>query len=232
VSNAAWAGVSLADLLREASPTDEAKYVWFRGEDWGPFAGVENDAYVRDIPLPKAWDEHVIVADEMNGERLTAEHGFPLRALVAGWYGTNSVKWLSKISLRAERPAGFYTELYDQALGEPGVPAWNVRVNSRIAQPTDRAVLERGRHEIRGWAWADEAVARVEISSDGGASWRPAELDPRASGRPWQAFRGTWDAARPGEHVLMARAHDVAGNFQPDDVHINQVHSVRVTVGG
>jgi DMSO/TMAO reductase YedYZ molybdopterin-dependent catalytic subunit len=61
--------------------------------------------------------------------------------LVAGWYGTNSVKWLSRIFLRAERPTGFYTDIYDGALGEKEVPAWNVRVNSRVLTPSDGDVL-------------------------------------------------------------------------------------------
>jgi DMSO/TMAO reductase YedYZ molybdopterin-dependent catalytic subunit len=106
VSKATWGGVSLGELLRRAGPTDKAAYVWFRGEDAGEFAGIQHEAYIRNIPLDKAWDEDVVVAYEMNGEPLPAEHGFPLRVLVAGWYGTNSVKWLSQISLQAERPVG------------------------------------------------------------------------------------------------------------------------------
>jgi sulfane dehydrogenase subunit SoxC len=230
VSNACWSGVSLADLLREAGPSADAKFVWLHGEDAGEFAGVANSDYVRDIPLAKARDEHVIVADEMNGEPLSAEHGFPLRALVAGWYGTNSVKWLSRISLRAERPTGFYRELYDRALGEPEVPAWSVRVNARITQPADGAALVRGSHEIRGWAWADAPVTRVEVSTDGGEVWHPAVLEERASGRPWQGFRFTWAAMQSGEHQVLARAYDAAGNVQPTELHINQIHRVRVTV--
>ncbi len=166
----------------------------------------------------------------MNGEPLSAEHGFPLRALVAGWYGTNSVKWLSRVSLHAGRPSGFYRELYDRALGEPGVPAWNVRVNSRITQPASGAALARGPQEIRGWAWADAPVTRVEISTDGGATWRAAALEERASGRPWQGFRFEWAATQLGEHQLVVRAYDAAGNVQPAELRINQIHRLRVTV--
>jgi sulfane dehydrogenase subunit SoxC len=230
VSNATWSGVSLSALLREAGVINDAAYVWLRGEDWGNFAGTSNDAYVRDIPFAKALEDDVLVAYEMNDAPLTPEHGFPLRVVVPGYYGTNSVKWLSRISLRAERPAGFYTQLYDQALGAPGVPAWKVRVNSRITRPTDHEVLERGQHEIRGWAWGNEPVARVEVSTDGGTSWRLAELEPRPSGRPWQGFRCTWSATESGEHLLIARAYDATGAVQPDDLHINQVHRIRVAV--
>jgi DMSO/TMAO reductase YedYZ molybdopterin-dependent catalytic subunit len=230
VSNATWTGVPLSTLLREAGVTKNAAYVWLHGEDWGQFAGTDHDAYVRDLPLAKALEDDVLVAGEMNGAPLTPEHGFPLRVIVPGYYGTNSVKWLSRISLRAERPAGFYTDLYDQALGKPGVPAWNVRVNSRITRPADREVLERGRHEIRGWAWGDEPVARVEVSTDGGTSWRLAELDSRPSGRPWQAFRYIWKATESGEHLVIARAYDATGACQPDELHINQIHRVRALV--
>jgi DMSO/TMAO reductase YedYZ molybdopterin-dependent catalytic subunit len=231
VSNATWRGVGLGDLLRQAGPTEQAAYVWFRGEDFGEFAGVRHDAYVRDIPLSKAWDEDVVVAYEMNGEPLPAEHGFPLRVLVAGWYGTNSVKWLSQISLQAERPVGFYREIYDAALGQPGVPAWNVRVNATITSPVDGQALAPGPHEIRGWAWGDEPVARLDISTDGGTSWEAAELERRRDGRPWQAFRWRWNTPTPCDHVLVARATDATGQSQPDDVHINQVHRIAVTVG-
>jgi sulfane dehydrogenase subunit SoxC len=230
VSNASWTGVPLSTLLREAGVTANAAYVWLHGVDWGQFAGTDHDAYVRDLPLAKALEDDVLVACEMNGAPLTPEHGFPLRVVVPGYYGTNSVKWLSRISLSTARPAGFYTDLYDQTLGELGVPAWNVRVNSRIARPAEHEVLERGHHEIRGWAWGDAPVARVEVSTDGGASWRLAELDPRPNGRPWQAFRYTWNATDSGQHLLIARAYDTAGNCQPDDVHINQTHCIRVDV--
>jgi DMSO/TMAO reductase YedYZ molybdopterin-dependent catalytic subunit len=171
-----------------------------------------------------------VVAYEMNCEPLPAEHGFPLRVLVAGWYGTNSVKWLSQINLHAERPVGFYRETYDAVLGEPGVPAWNVRVNAQITRPVDGEALGPGGHEIRGWAWGDQAVTRLEVSTDGGATWEAAELEQRPAGRPCQGVRLPWAAATPGDHLLVVRAYDATGASQPDEVHINQVHRIAVSV--
>jgi hypothetical protein len=140
------------------------------------------------------------------------------------------VKWLSQISLQAGRPVGFYRDIYDAALGQLGVPAWNVRVNAKITSPADGQELPSGGHAVRGWAWGDEPIARLEISTDGGRTWEAAELERRRDGRPWQAFQWRWDAPTPGSHVLAARATDATGRSQPDDLRINQVHRIAVSV--
>lgn len=75
----------------------------------GAYVGVANSSYLKDSPLERALTGDVVLAYEMNGEPLTPEHGFPLRAIVPGYYGTNSVSWLSEISVQAERPKSLFT---------------------------------------------------------------------------------------------------------------------------
>jgi DMSO/TMAO reductase YedYZ molybdopterin-dependent catalytic subunit len=114
--------------------------------------------YVKDIPLAKAMDDEVIVAHEMNGAPLTPEHGFPLRLIVPGYYGTNSVKWLSAISLHDERPQSlFTTRLYNDWRSGGAVPVWETAVNSRLLAPAAGASLPLGAVEIFGRAWGHTA---------------------------------------------------------------------------
>jgi len=109
VANVVWRGVPLADLLARAGARAPARLVCFEGMDSGTFADVYCERYVKDIPLARALQDDVLVAYAMNGAPLTPEHGFPARAVVPGYFGTNSVKWLSRITLTEERPEGLFT---------------------------------------------------------------------------------------------------------------------------
>ncbi|MGH9100768.1 MAG: molybdopterin-dependent oxidoreductase [Acidimicrobiales bacterium] len=231
VGNASWRGVPLVSLLEEAGASPDAGYVWLRGEDSGSYAGEATDGYLKDIPATKARDADVVIAYEMNGEPLAPEHGFPLRALVPGYYGTNSVKWLSTVSVQAERASSlFTTRLYNVEVDGVRRPVWELAVNSRLVTPQDGAQLPGGPVELGGWAWGHAPVARVEISVDGGATFFPADLDLRRTGAPWQGFRATWQPSGPGEHTIVVRATDETGAVQPEGVHVNQVQRVAVTI--
>ena len=118
----------------------------------------------------------------MNGAPLTPEHGFPLRLIVPGYYGTNSVKWLAAISLHDERPQSlFTTRLYNDWRSGQAVPVWEIAVNSRLLAPSAGATLPLGAVEILGRAWGHAAVQSVELSVDGGLNWFSAELEPRSA---------------------------------------------------
>jgi DMSO/TMAO reductase YedYZ molybdopterin-dependent catalytic subunit len=232
VSAATWRGVALRDLLAEAGVRDGAAYVWMEGADWGSYAGVDNDAYVKDVSLAKALDGDVLLAYEMNGRALPAEHGFPLRAVVPGYYGTNSVKWLTRVSVSHERPGGlFTTRLYTTVHDGEIRPVWAVPVNSRLIAPTAGEALVAGEQEIAGRAWGHDPVVLVEVSVDGGDSWSQAALEQRTDGHAWQRFRLAWSPA-PGEYEICVRATDATGAVQPAAEHINQVQRVPVTVAG
>lgn len=226
VSNAVWRGPTLRSLLA-LMPARAAAYVWSSGVDWGGYAGEATDDYVKDMPIAKAMDDEVIVAYEMNGAPLPPEHGFPLRLVVPGYYGTNSVKWLAAISLHNERPRSlFTTRLYnDWRSGEP-VPVWEMAVNSKLLAPAAGASLPLGAVDILGRAWGHAAIKSVELSVDGGASWFDAELDPAVARYAWRTFRARWMPPGPGRYEIAARAGDVEGRLQPEGLHINQIQRV------
>jgi sulfane dehydrogenase subunit SoxC len=230
VSNAVWRGPTLRSLLA-AMAAHDARYVWMTGVDWGGYAGETTDGYVKDIPIAKAMDEDVIVAYDMNGAPLTPEHGFPLRLVVPGFYGTNSVKWLSAISLHDERPKSlFTTRLYNDWRSGEAVPVWAMAVNSRLLSPAAGAMLSQGPVEIFGRAWGHAAVQAVDLSTDGGLSWFEAELEPRQSGYSWQTFRARWAPPGPGRYEIAVRARDIQGQVQPETLHINQIQRVAFEV--
>lgn len=230
VSNAIWRGPSLRSLLTLMGAC-EARYVWSRGVDWGAYAGEVTNDYVKDMPIAKAMDDDVILAYEMNGAALTPEHGFPLRVIVPGYYGTNSVKWLATVSLHDERPSSlFTTRLYNDWRSGAAVPVWEVDVNSLLLTPAAGARLPLAALDIVGRAWGHEAVQMVELSVDGGANWFAAELEPRTGSYAWQTFRARSTPKATGCYEIAVRARDVQGHVQPEDLHINQVQRVPIVV--
>lgn len=229
VANVVWRGVRLAHLLARAGVQPEARYVWAEGLDSGTFGNVYSERYVKDLPLARALEPDVLVAWAMNGEPLSDEHGFPARVLVPGYFGTNQVKWLSRITLAAERPESlFTTRLYNRRIAGEVRPVREIDVHAVIVAPADGATLARGRVTIVGWAWSAWPVRAVDISTDGGATWEPARLAERGADCQWQGFAHVWQAA-PGPYELRARASDERGRTQPVTGR-NRIHSVGVTV--
>ncbi len=232
VGNVVWQGARLADALARARVRPGADAVWLEGLDWGTFGGVRSDRYLKDLPLDRALEDDVLLAWGMNGEALTAEHGFPVRVFVPGYFGTNAVKWLSRVQVARGRPEGLYTtRLYNReadGLKAP-VAVRELDVNSVLVVPSDGTALACGRHAICGWAWSAWDVTRVEVSTDRGMSWLDARLEPRRSGHTWQRFTLDWPAEVPGAYQIASRATDVRGRTQPVAGR-NSVHTVAVTV--
>ena len=140
-----------------------------------------------------------------------------------GWYGMASVKWLAGIKAIAQPFEGPQQQAYRyrQSEDDAGHPVDLIRVRSLILPPgvpdflTRTRLVVAGVHRIAGRAWAGRLqVCRVEFSSDGGASWTDAELEPPVGALAWRSWSARWHAT-PGEHVLCVRATDEAGNVQP-----------------
>lgn len=226
VGNAQWTGVSLGELLRKAGVADGAVDVILEGADCGQISEAPKPAgkihYARSIPLGKAIDG-VLLATEMNGEPLAPSHGFPLRAIVPGWYGMAAVKWLQRIVV-IEHPYNGYFQTVDYAFwqrdsaGVALVPITRMQVKAVIARPGINEVVPAGTpYEVAGAAWtSDGEVVRVELSTDGGNSWREASLGEEQAPNSWRLWKWTWDVPRtPGPCTLLARASDSSGRRQP-----------------
>jgi DMSO/TMAO reductase YedYZ molybdopterin-dependent catalytic subunit len=210
--------------LDSAGVKQDAKEVILVGADGGrerEAGGITVDAYARSIPLAKAFDPSTLIVHRMNGEPLPAIHGGPLRVVVPGWYGMDSVKWLKQILVSSEEFRGFYqTERYYDGRRIGGRiekrPLGPIRVKSQIARPIQGEVFGRGAVSISGAAWVGEGeITRVDVSSDGGRTWTEARLGPDRASHAWRLWSSQWTPAGPGVYEALARARDSRGNQQP-----------------
>jgi DMSO/TMAO reductase YedYZ molybdopterin-dependent catalytic subunit len=236
VCNITWAGARLADILAACEPRSTARFVWSTGADYGDFSGVSVDAYVKDLPIERVTSD-VLLAYEMNGEPLTPEHGFPVRLVVPGFYGTNSVKWLTRMALAEDRaPGPFTTRWYNDPVPDDAAfasgrtaPVWAIAPQSIIVAPAPDARITVGNAiEIWGWAWADGGVSQVDVNVDG-SSWEPAVLEP-ATDRAWQRFSLSWAPRQCGAATLASRARTASGECQPRSGRRNAIYRVSVEV--
>jgi DMSO/TMAO reductase YedYZ molybdopterin-dependent catalytic subunit len=245
VSTATWTGIPLATLLEQAGLSRAVRYIRLVGAD----RGVEAPsrvllAFARSVPLEKALHPDTLVAFQMNGSDLSPEHGYPLRAIVPGWYGMDSIKWLTRVeALDHSDTSLFMTQRYVavrlQAVGSDQRPITRMRVKSLITEPREGQFLTKTPHRIRGAAWAGEnRVARVEVSTDGGQEWALAKLDKDIRAYCWVLWTYPWEPRDSGAYTIVARATDDHGNTQPasrdalriDSYEMSWYHAVRCEV--
>jgi sulfite oxidase len=224
VGTAEFAGPRLRDLLQRAGVKPTGKHVMFRGLDEIPG---KVPPFIRSIPIEKATDADTLVATRMNGASLARHHGFPARALVPGWIGAASCKWLTEIKVLDHEFEGNFMKPGYRMPNHPISPGGEVNpddthpltaldVKSVIAQPGDGSNLKSRSLKIRGAAWAGEAaVARVEISTDGGTTWRAARLGSQHARYAWRLWEFDWRAPKTGQYTIMSRATDDRGRTQP-----------------
>src|SRR5579863_5809041 len=223
VSTARFSGPRLRDILQRAGVKPTGKHVMFRGLDEVPG---KVPPFIRSIPIEKALDSDTLVATHMNGSPLTKHHGFPARALVPGWIGAASCKWLAEIKvLDTEFVGNFMSPGYrlpnqpikpgDAVNPEDTHPVTALSVKSVISGPIDGGLVKSGKVAIHGAAWGGEAdIAKVETSTDGGATWNSAALGHEQSRYAWRLWRYEWKA-KSGEHTIQSRATDKQGRTQP-----------------
>lgn len=247
VSNGEWTGISLSALLMEAGIKPGAVEVILDGADYGLDEG-ENVAlcYSRSMPVHQALEPGILLAYKMNGENLNAQHGYPLRAVVPGWYAMAHVKWLHRIEV-TDRPflpfymsKRYYTAKRDVITGEPVItPVTEMALKSQIARPRDGEILKPAPYTIKGAAWTGRGqVEKVEVSVDGGQSWQPAVLGKERAPYAWVLWEYVWKSPEIGEHTILVRAFDGKGETQPaaeDRDRVNNyvnhwIHQVHVTV--
>lgn len=224
MGNAEWAGVSLADVLARAGVKPSAVEVLFEGADHGPdeTAGDPPDVtYERSLPIAKATHADTLLAYEMNGEVLPRPHGYPLRLLVPGWYGMTSIKWLVGIHVLGHEFQGFYQKERYMTQNGPDAGTYytyltKMRIKSIITNPAPGEIIPTSGYVLAGAAWSGEdEVVKVEISTDGGATWDLADIIRPRSGYSWYRWEYTWQPPGPGRYTLMSRATNDKGETQP-----------------
>jgi len=242
VSTAVWSGLPLDALLKQAGVQAGATTVVFHGADSGEGEGVPPGThFARAIPLEKAMDASTLLAYEMNGAPLPPEHGFPLRALVSGWYGMDSVKWLTRVEVLQEPFKGYFQQERYVAVKSDGErqTITRMRVNSKFLRPLNDEEIRVKAYRIEGVAWAGEGkVSKVELRFDGNGAWQPAVLGELPVAMVWTPWSYAWSILRPGPYAIEVRATDDAGNSQPvvrdpdrkDDYELNTPHRVSVNV--
>jgi DMSO/TMAO reductase YedYZ molybdopterin-dependent catalytic subunit len=226
VGTAEWTGVPLSALLDRAVVKSNAREVILEGADCGTLEDPKSPpgelTFARSIPLSKAAAD-VLLAYKMNGSELPPQHGFPVRAIVPGWYAVASVKWLQRIIITEQPFAGYYQTIdysYWKRLGEIGelTPVAEIQIKAEIAKPVQgETVPANSTVRVYGAAWTSEGeITRVEVSADGGVTWSDATLLGPSKPNAWRLWDFEWRTpSKSGEANLMARATDSHGRTQP-----------------
>ena len=224
IGQAQWTGVRVSDVLKLAGAAESAAFLETDGADTGVASTPD---FVRSLPMKKAMHPATLLALKMNGQDLPDIHGAPVRLIVPGWDGTSSVKWVIRISAAAAANQGFFMNpgyRYPKYALTPGTPARpaelevieGMPVKSSITAPEDQSKLPLGPVTVRGFAWAgEEAIERVDVSTDGGSRWQAATLSKEKLPFAWRLFEFAWRPADPGYYTILSRATDTAGRVQP-----------------
>ncbi len=227
-STGRWTGLALGDLLQAVGVAKRARYVEFLGLDQVERHG-HKFGFGGSIDLTKALSAEVILATELNGAPLPPVHGFPLRAVVPGWIGARSVKWLGRITLLEEPSSNYFQSSayrmqreinpHDPRDVSRGAALTEVPLNAVMLEPVPNQVVQAGRVPIRGWAMGSggRPVTAVEVSINGGQNWRRARILSAEAAWTWAFWEAVLDLA-PGHYTLAARAADGAGATQPPTV--------------
>ncbi len=233
VGNAVFSGPALRVLLAKAGMKPTARHVAFKGLDVVPQGAQE---FIRSVPIDKALQPTTLVATQMNGAALTPEHGFPARALVPGWIGSCSIKWLCEIRVLKHEFDGFYmSSAYrlplgpsssEQSRAQQSEAITSLAVKSVIAHPREGSTIllpTSGVVSVSGAAWAGErAIQHVEVSTDAGRSWHNASLSRDLSKYAWRLWSYDWRPTQQGDYVVQSRTTDEYGHVQPLEPRWNQ----------
>jgi sulfite oxidase len=224
IGNARWTGVRMADVLKRAGVKGTGKFVIMNAAD-RPLGTMPD--FIRQLPIEKAMHPDTLLAYDMNGQPLAPLHGFPLRVIAPGWEGAYAVKWLTSLRVSDRESDSFWVTTgyrYPTKRVAPGAavdpkdmaPLTGLTVKSLITRPADGAALGAGKIDVAGFAWAGEAdIARVEVSTDHGATWQAARLVGEQNKYSWRRFEYAFDAPRAESYLILSRATDSTGRTQP-----------------
>jgi DMSO/TMAO reductase YedYZ molybdopterin-dependent catalytic subunit len=250
MGNARWKGARLKDVLAKAGLKKEAVEVVLDGADGPVMQGTPD--FVKSIPVWRALDENTLLAYEMNGEPLPHWNGFPVRVVLPGWTGTYWMKHVSSINAITKPFDGFWVKgAYRIPLGKFPIidrfvtqmtdvnePITEMVVNSLITNLASGQQVAVGRpFEVKGIAWdGGRGIAQVDVSTDGGRSWRSATLGPDLGRFSFRSFSLAVTPSAAGTMIVMARATNRAGTTQtaelipnPAGYHHNVMQRIDIT---
>jgi DMSO/TMAO reductase YedYZ molybdopterin-dependent catalytic subunit len=225
MGNAMWTGVRLRDILDRAGLKSTAKQIQFRGLDKAPVEGTPE--FFKSLDIDVARRDDVLVAYAMNGQPLPLLNGYPVRLVVPGWYSTYWVKMLSSITALETVDDNFWMKtayripdtpdnsVAPGASGFATIPINRMRVRSFLTNWVENQIVRAGRVPLRGIAFdGGSGIAKVEVSTDGGTSWRAATLERDYGKYSFRRWNTTVDA-KPGKLPIAVRATAVDGAVQP-----------------
>jgi len=205
-----WTGVMLSVLLKEAGVQ--------KGASWIIAEGADANKHSKSIPIEKALDD-ALIAYAQNGEPVRPEQGYPLRLVTPGWQGINNVKWLRRVELVDEPYMAMMEVSRYPRLMPDGKSRWfefEMGPKSVITRPSGGQHLPTaGFYEITGLAWSGGgAIRRVEVSTDGGTTWKDAQLQGPIASKAHTRFTIPWNWDG-GDAMLQSRCTDEKGVVQP-----------------
>jgi sulfane dehydrogenase subunit SoxC len=236
---AEWTGVLLSTLLEEVGVKPEGKWVLAEGADGSHMS--------RSIPLEKALDDTLVVYAQ-NGEMLRPEQGYPVRLVNPGWEGNTSIKWLRRLEI-GDQPwyhreeTSKYTDLMPD--GRSREFTFVQECNSVVTNPCpEKPMMKPGKVWVEGLAWSGRGkIKHVDVSFDGGVTWREAKFTSEVFPRALTRFGLEWDwQGQPA--MIQSRAIDDTGFVQPtygqlraargenSIYHKNAIHTWKVNADG
>ena len=238
MSTSEWTGVPLGTVLSEAGIKPDAAWVLAEGSDAA--------AMTRSLPLAEVMKE-ALLCYAQNGEMLRPEQGYPLRLVISGWEGNTCIKWLRRLKLgrapfMTREETSRYTDLMPD--GTARQFTFVMEAKSVITAPSGGQQIQPGFIEVRGLAWSGRGrVTMVEVSTDGGLTWRPAQLQEPVLPQCHTRFRFGW-RWNGEEAILQSRCTDETGYVQPiraalvaargvhSSYHYNAIQSWKVAADG
>ncbi|HEU4382970.1 MAG TPA: molybdopterin-dependent oxidoreductase [Anaeromyxobacteraceae bacterium] len=251
MGNARWKGVRLKDVLGKAGVKKEAVEIVMNGSDSAPLTTTPD--FVKSLPMWKALDENTLLAYEMNGEPLPHWNGHPVRLVVPGWTATYWMKQIASIQVVSQPFKGFWMAtayripkgkfpVVDRFISqetEVNTPITEMVVASLITNVKSGQRFKVGqRVEVKGIAWdGGYGIQVVDVSSDGGQSWRPAQLGKDLGRFSWRQWSHAFKADKKGVYTVMAKASNRLGAsqcfdliFNPAGYHNNVVQRIDLQV--
>ncbi len=199
ISNANWRGVRLREVLDQSGVIAKAIQIAFHCAD----------GYSESLPIAEALNPETLLVYEINGQPLPAKHGFPLRLLVPGHFGMKNPKWITKIEAIDFDLKGYWER-----------SGWSqaaiVKTMSKLTTPGGHMMYKVGEDvDLGGAAYSgDRGIKVVEVSTDNGATWTPAQVKSPLGKYTWVLWAAVWKATAPGEYTVRVRATDGTGALQ------------------